>query len=174
MALKRHGLSIGIERVNNEFFLTLTATGKLTHEDYEIITPMLESALKGVQDPHITALVDAREMEGWDLHAAWDDFKLGVTHKRKFKRLAIVGNKKWQEMATKLGSWFIHGESEYFETMDAALDWLSQSSDSGQSSADERRLGSRRQKPEERRQESGDRRLDAENRRQNAADRRQE
>ncbi len=40
MSVIRHGLSIGIERVNNEFFLSLKAVGKLTHEDYKKITPM--------------------------------------------------------------------------------------------------------------------------------------
>ena len=39
MSIKRHGLSIGIERVGSEFFLSLKAIGKLTHEDYETITP---------------------------------------------------------------------------------------------------------------------------------------
>ena len=46
----RHGLSIGIERVNDEFFLSLKAAGKLTHEDYEKINPMNNSALEGVKD----------------------------------------------------------------------------------------------------------------------------
>ncbi|NOR42409.1 MAG: STAS/SEC14 domain-containing protein, partial [Gammaproteobacteria bacterium] len=33
MAIIRHGLAIGIERVGSDFFLSLKATGKLTHED---------------------------------------------------------------------------------------------------------------------------------------------
>ena len=49
MDIIRHGLSIGIERVNNEFFLSLKATGKLTHEDYEKINPMIDSTLEGVK-----------------------------------------------------------------------------------------------------------------------------
>lgn len=173
MTIKRHGLSIGIERVDSEFFLSITAIGKLTHEDYETITPMLESALKGVQDPYITALVDARQMEGWELHAAWDDFKLGVAHKRKFKKLAIVGSKKWQERATHLASWLIHGESEYFETVEEALGWLFEKSDAHSEDDEERRQAVRRQNPGERRQESGERRLDDDDRRQSSEDRRQ-
>ena len=35
--MNRHGLSIGIERVDNNFFLSLKAVGKLTHEDYKKI-----------------------------------------------------------------------------------------------------------------------------------------
>ncbi len=40
--IKKHGLSIGIERVDNEFFLSFKAVGTLTHEDYEKIKPLME------------------------------------------------------------------------------------------------------------------------------------
>ena len=53
--VQRHGLSIGIERINSRFFLTLKVIGKLTHEDYGTITPMIESALEGVKTPKIRA-----------------------------------------------------------------------------------------------------------------------
>lgn len=49
MKVQRHGLSIGIERTGNEFFLTLKAQGTLTHDDYKIITPLINSALSEVK-----------------------------------------------------------------------------------------------------------------------------
>ncbi len=120
----RHGLSIGIERVNNEFFLSLKATGKLTHEDYEKINPMIDSALEGVKDPKVKVYIDGSEFEGWELRAAWDDFKLGLKHGNNFDKIAIFGNKKWQEYTAKFGSWFMTGEVKYFENADEALTWL--------------------------------------------------
>jgi hypothetical protein len=39
MSISRHGLSIGIERVESEFFISLKAIGKLTHADYKTIPP---------------------------------------------------------------------------------------------------------------------------------------
>ncbi len=41
MAIQKHGISLGIQRVGSQFFLALTAVGKLTHEDYEMMTPMI-------------------------------------------------------------------------------------------------------------------------------------
>ena len=41
MSLKKHGISIGIERVDEDIFLSLKVVGKLTHQDYETITPMI-------------------------------------------------------------------------------------------------------------------------------------
>ena len=126
MKYSRHGLSIGIERVDGSFFLTLRAVGKLKHEDYEVINPMIDSALEGVKDPKIRALIDGSEFEGWELRAAWDDFKMGLKHGSQFEKIAIFGDSKWQEMAAKVGSWFVSGEVKYFEECDDALDWLNE------------------------------------------------
>jgi hypothetical protein len=129
MTLLRHGLSIGIERIDNDFFLSLKAIGKLTHEDYEKINPMIDSALEGVKDPKVKVFVDGSGFEGWELRAAWDDFKLGLKHGNSFVKIAIFGNKKWQEYAAKIGSWFISGEVKFFEDSDEAWSWLQESDD---------------------------------------------
>ena len=125
MKAKSHGLSIGIERVGDDFFLTIKVLGKLTHADYEVITPMIDSALESVTDPKVKALIDATNLEGWELRAAWDDFKIGLKHGSEFKKVAIVGNRNWQEIAAKVGNWFISGEAKYFEDLEPAVEWLS-------------------------------------------------
>jgi hypothetical protein len=48
MKIVRHGLTIGIERAGRDFFVSVKASGKLTREDYETITPMIDSALSTV------------------------------------------------------------------------------------------------------------------------------
>ncbi len=122
--MQRHGLTIGIERVGNRFFVSLKATGKLTHADYEKITPMLDAALAQVDDPKIKMFIDGTEMEGWEPRAAWDDFKLGLKHGKEFEKIAIYGNKNWQEIVAKVGSWFLSGSVKYFESAADALNWL--------------------------------------------------
>ncbi len=124
MKTVKHGLSIGIERVDNNFYLSLKAIGKLTHEDYEIITPLIDSALAGIKEPKIKALIDGTELEGWELKAAWDDFKIGLKHGSEFEKIAIYGNKNWQKITAKIGSWFISGEIKYFKNIDDAVSWL--------------------------------------------------
>jgi hypothetical protein len=124
MAVQKHGISLGIQRDGAQFFLALTAVGKLTHEDYEMMTPMIDSALEGVKEAKIHALADLTEMEGWEMRAAWDDFRLGMKHRNQFEKIAILGNKKWQEYSAKVGKWFVSGDIQYFEDEQAALDWL--------------------------------------------------
>ncbi len=126
MNFKRHGLSVGIERTGDCFFLSLKAQGKLTHEDYETITPMINSALAEVKHPKVKALIDGTDLEGWEVRAAWDDFKLGLKHGNEFEKIAIYGNKKWQENLAKIGSWFISGEVRYFESESEAIAWLNE------------------------------------------------
>ncbi|MCU7940886.1 MAG: STAS/SEC14 domain-containing protein [gamma proteobacterium symbiont of Bathyaustriella thionipta] len=124
MTINRNGLSIGIERIDSSFFMTLKAIGKLTHEDYEMIAPMIDSAIDGVKNAKIKILVDGTEMEGWEPRAAWDDFKLGIRHGKEFEKIAIYGNKNWQEIAAKIGSWFVSGEIKYFENYNNAVQWI--------------------------------------------------
>lgn len=120
----KHGLSIGIERIDNEFFLSLKAVGTLTHSDYEVITPLIDSALAQVKHPKVNVLVDGTELEGWELRAAWDDFKLGLKHNNEFEKIAIYGNKNWQKITAKIGAWFLSGEIKYFDNLDDALIWI--------------------------------------------------
>jgi hypothetical protein len=119
-----HGLSIGISRVDNEFYLTMKAIGTLTHEDYEKITPMIDGALEGVKDAKVRVYIDGTELDGWEARALWDDFKIALKHGNEFEKIAIHGNKKWQEFAVKLGGWFISGKAKYFEDAKDAYDWL--------------------------------------------------
>jgi len=127
MVSTKHGIAVGIERTGNDFYMTFTAVGKLTHEDYELITPMIDSALEGIKEPQIKVFFDVTEFEGWELKAAWDDFKIGLKHGNKFARVAMYGNKPWQAWISKIAGWFIAGEVEYFEDESAAIKWLQSS-----------------------------------------------
>jgi hypothetical protein len=124
MAVMRHGISISIERSNDEVFLKIKALGKLTHEDYKVITPMINSALSEVKQSHVKVFFDGTELDGWDLRAAWDDFKIGLSHRNEFFKIAIYGNKNWLAISSEIGSWFISGETKYFEKQRDALAWL--------------------------------------------------
>lgn len=124
MSITRHGLFIGVERVDNTFFLSLKAIGKLTHADYDKINPLIDAALDGVKEPQVNVFIDGSELEGWELRAAWDDFKLGLKHGSEFNKIAIFGNKKWQQYAAKIATWFTSGEVKYFEDATTALNWL--------------------------------------------------
>ncbi|MDO6620136.1 STAS/SEC14 domain-containing protein [Shewanella sp. 6_MG-2023] len=123
-SVKTHGLSIGIERVKDDVYLSLKATGTLTHNDYLVITPLLDAALAEVKHPKVNVFIDGTELDGWELRAAWDDLKLGLQHNNEFKKVAIWGNKNWQNYSAKVAAWFMSGEVQFFEEKAKALAWL--------------------------------------------------
>ncbi len=126
MELTRHGLNIGLERSGEQFYLSLKVSGKLTHEDYQSMTPMLEAALAEITSPKVNVFIDAVDLEGWEPRAVWDDFKLALKHGSEFEKIAIYGYKKWQSVAARLSSWFISGEVKFFDDPKQALQWLNQ------------------------------------------------
>ena len=104
--------------------IELIAKGKLTHEDYMVMIPMIEQAMKSIENVKVNMLLNALEFEGWELEAAWDDFKFGMEYKDTFLKIAIVGTQTWQEYVAKMGDWFMHGEVKFFYVLDDAKVWI--------------------------------------------------
>jgi hypothetical protein len=122
MSDKVHGFKVGQKRYDSETLIEVQMYGKLTHEDYEYATPLIESAIKSSSS--VKLLADLRELDGWGMHAAWDDFKFGLEHRSDFKKIAMVGNKKWLEWSVKLGSHLVDSDVKFFENMNDAEDWI--------------------------------------------------
>ena len=122
--MDKHDMTIGIEQLGEDSYVAIKAIGKLTHEDYQRIVPLLDAALAEMDEPQLKVLFDASEFQGWELRAAWDDFKLGISHRTHFQRVALYGSHNWQEWAAKVASWFISGDVQSFDNVDEALAWL--------------------------------------------------
>ena len=74
--------------------------GKLHDEDYRTMEPAVEATMAAEGKVRLFAQFD-KDFHGWDLHAAWDDFRFGMRHYRDFDRIAMVGDRRWEEwMAT--------------------------------------------------------------------------
>ena len=50
--------------------------------------------------------------------------KFGVKHRNAFDKMAIIGNKKWEEASTAMMSHLMKGESKFFKEREKALSWL--------------------------------------------------
>lgn len=122
---EKHGVTVGMERVGDEAFMSLKATGRLTHADYQTLIPVIEGALAQVHGPHVRALFDLTEFKGWELQAAWDDLKLSLKHGAKFSKVALYGHKNWHERVAKVANWFVDGEVQFFDDPEQATSWLS-------------------------------------------------
>ncbi|WP_299017924.1 STAS/SEC14 domain-containing protein [uncultured Photobacterium sp.] len=119
-----HGISMDVERLDERIFMEFKAIGTLTHSDYKKITPQIDEALIGINNPIVNAYVDSTEFEGWQLQAAWDDLLLGMKHGKKFNKVAVYGNGEWDDLISRVGTWFVSGEVKCFEEPLDALSWL--------------------------------------------------
>jgi hypothetical protein len=123
MQITEH-MAIDIAPKDGVLDVTLKATGKLTHADYSVMVPMITQAIQSIPNVKVNMLLDATEFEGWELEAAWDDFKFGVEYKDTFLKIAIVGTKTWQEYLAKMGDWFMDGEVKFFYDLPQAQEWI--------------------------------------------------
>ncbi len=122
--IKEHGIGIAIKRAQKRLFIEVTMIGKLTHEDYEVFVPLIDKALKEAKGLEVDMLVDMRKFEGWELKAAWDDMKFGLKYRNAFDKMAIVGDKKWEEISVKMFAHMMKGKTKFFKDRQKALAWL--------------------------------------------------
>ena len=121
---KAHGISLGVERIGDKVYLAGKASGKLTHDDYQVVTPFLESVFANLEQGTIRMFFDIRAFDGWEVCAAWDDFRIGLKHGHSFERIALLGTAPAQDLISKLTNWFMSGEVRFFDNENDALAWL--------------------------------------------------
>jgi hypothetical protein len=65
---------------------------------------------------------------GWEASAAWEDTKFGIKHFADIERLAMVGDKEWQDGMALFCKPFTKAMVRYFDHAEAveARKWLAQ------------------------------------------------
>ncbi len=114
-----------------ENVLGFRMTGKLHDEDYKHFVPTVDAVLTEHEKVRLLGWFD--DFHGWDLHALWDDIKFATTHCTKADRIALVGDKKWEEWMAKVCKPFTLATIRYFdvEEIDSAWAWLEEPSQDG-------------------------------------------
>jgi hypothetical protein len=104
--------------------LEVQVTGKLAHQDYQRFVPEFDRLIK--KHGKVRLLFEMVDFHGWEPQAAWDDLKLGVKHLSDIERIAMVGQKKWQEWMASFCRPFTTAKIRYFETgtIEEARTWL--------------------------------------------------
>lgn len=104
--------------------LDVAISGKLTGEDYERFIPEFERLAK--EHGRIRVLFEMSQFHGWELKAAWEDLKFDLKHYYDIERVAVVGEKKWQQWITRLFKPFTAAEIRYFDHAQAekARAWI--------------------------------------------------
>jgi len=103
--------------------LAFKISGKLHDEDYKKFVPLIDEA---AETGKVRILAEFHDFRGWDMHALWDDIKFSTTHCTKIEKIALVGEKSWEQWMAKVCKPFTMAKIQYFEAgeMDKAKAWL--------------------------------------------------
>src|ERR1700757_1780432 len=112
-----------IEQLKSESpkVLAFKMSGKLHDEDYKKFVPLVDAAISTGGKARI--LAQFHDFHGWDAHALWDDIKFSTTHCTKIERIALVGEKKWEQWMTKVCKPFTMAKIKYFDVSELAAAW---------------------------------------------------
>ena len=104
--------------------LEVRVTDKLTRAEYQQFASRFEALLKPREK--INVLFEMVNFHGWDFAVMWDDIKFAASHFTKMERIAMVGDKKWEEWMAKVCKPFTMAQVRYFDAaeIDAARAWL--------------------------------------------------
>lgn len=106
-------------------FVAIECSEKLTELDFQVLTPELETQ---IEEYHKIALFwEMKDFHGWTGSALWADTKFDLKHHNDFTRIAMVGDKTWEEWMAKLVKPFTTAKIRYYDSAqrDIALRWAS-------------------------------------------------
>lgn len=117
---------LNVEAEKDPRVIHATVTGQLHESDYHRLTPEIEQLLE--RHAGVRLLVQLSDFTGWSPGAAWEDAKLGFHHYADFERLAVVGDKHWEEWMTRLSQPFTLADVRFFAPaeMEKALAWITE------------------------------------------------
>ncbi|NCP11727.1 MAG: STAS/SEC14 domain-containing protein [Sphingomonadales bacterium] len=95
--------------------LHIEVGGKLTPSDYDAFVPFFEQVAKRKTGTVPMLIELTSDFAGWDISGIWRELKFDIRHKNKFGRIAIVGDRKWEEWGTKLSDLFFRADIRFFE-----------------------------------------------------------
>jgi hypothetical protein len=102
----------------------VTASGKLTDDDHEMFMKHMETLIE--RWGRLRMLFRLDDFEGWDVPSLWNEIRFELQHKKDLKRVAVIGEKKWEEWATRFSRLLTGTDVRYFsrEEADEGRRWL--------------------------------------------------
>lgn len=106
-------MPIKVKEISGGKVLEVQVTGKLTHADYQHFVPEFEENIK--RHGKLRILFEMIGFHGWSAGALWDDIKVDFKHSSEIERLAIVGEKRWENGMSVFCRPFTSAEVRYFD-----------------------------------------------------------
>jgi hypothetical protein len=97
---------------STERVLSVRAVGEISKDDYRELSEEVEALLK--QQESIGLVLDLEQFKRESPGAWGADLKFGKTYHHKIRRMAIVGDTRWEHLLADLAEPFFARESKFF------------------------------------------------------------
>jgi hypothetical protein len=110
-------MAIDVKEQDGGRILQVHVMGRLTRDDYARFVPEVERVIG--KHGRIRVLFDMRDFHGWTAGALWEDLKFDLKHFRDIERLALVGERRWEQGMAAFCRPFTTAAIRYFDRADA-------------------------------------------------------
>ncbi|KKN68538.1 hypothetical protein LCGC14_0450290 [marine sediment metagenome] len=102
----------------------MVAQSRLDAKDYDNLMPQLKDHIQAHNK--VYWYIEMENFEGWTSSAYWKGIELKLPHEERLKRVALVGNMKWQEQFTELLIPFTRAHIKFFgqDEKKSAKEWI--------------------------------------------------
>ena len=102
------------------------AQENLTEADIQKIHPLIHNIVYHGQK--VRWYFEMQDFTGWDMKGLWADLKMDLSHANDYEKIAMVGEKKWQDWITRFMKPFTNADIRYFdlEEKQKAKEWINQ------------------------------------------------
>ncbi|GAB3344050.1 hypothetical protein GCM10027429_35420 [Marivirga atlantica] len=113
-----------LEFTKNNIIAT-RAEDNLTETDIQKIHPLIHNIVNRGQN--VRWYFEMENFSGWNIKGLWEDIKMDLSHAENYEKIAMVGEKKWQDWITQFMKPFTNAEIRYFdlEEKNEAKEWIS-------------------------------------------------
>lgn len=117
-------MAVELTENNGGRVLEVAVSGTLSHRDYALFVPAFERLV--AQHGKIRVLFEMTNFHGWDAAALWDDIKFDLKHFSDIERLALVGDRRWEQWMAGFCRPFTTATIQYFDAsrIGDARTWL--------------------------------------------------
>ena len=116
-------MAVTVNQIADTNILEICVSAKLTKEDYEQFVPVTEQM---IENGKIRIVFEMHDFHGWEVAALWEDIKFDVKHFSDIERLAMIGDRKWEQGMAIFCKPFTSAKIRYFDVSaaDEARSWI--------------------------------------------------
>ena len=96
-------------------------TGKFTGGEMKAFAERIDAVIAEAGPVHL--LVELEDFRGIEMGVLWEKSKFAFAHLRDIERMAVVGDRAWEEWWVKMAGALLRAETRYFDETDIDAAW---------------------------------------------------